>query len=36
MQAKSYLDGDVHSVELARLGRRTAEMELELLNLIDG
>jgi len=36
MQAKSHLDGHVRSVELASLGRRTAEMELELLNLIDG
>jgi aminoglycoside phosphotransferase (APT) family kinase protein len=36
MQAKSHLDGHVHSVELASLGRRTAEMELELLNLIEG
>jgi aminoglycoside phosphotransferase (APT) family kinase protein len=35
MQAKTYLDGLVKSVELASLGRRTAEMELELLNLID-
>lgn len=36
MQAKTYLDGHVKSVELASLGRRTAETELELLNLIDG
>ena len=37
MQAKTYLDGHVKSVELASLGRRTAEMELELLNLMgDG
>jgi aminoglycoside phosphotransferase (APT) family kinase protein len=35
MQAKTHLDGHVHSVELASLGRRTAEMELELLNLIE-
>ena len=35
MQAKTHLDGHVHSVELASLGRRTAEMELELLDLID-
>jgi len=35
MQAKTYLDARVRSVELASLGRRTAEMELELLNLID-
>jgi aminoglycoside phosphotransferase (APT) family kinase protein len=35
MQAKTYLDGLVKSVELASLGRRTAEMELELLNLMD-
>jgi aminoglycoside phosphotransferase (APT) family kinase protein len=36
MQAKTHLDGLVRSVELASLGRRTAEMELELLELIDG
>ena len=36
MQTKSHLDGHVRSVELASLGRRTAEMEWELLNLIDG
>lgn len=36
MQAKTYLDGFVKSVELASLGRRTAEMELELLHLMDG
>jgi aminoglycoside phosphotransferase (APT) family kinase protein len=36
MQAKTHLDGLVRSVELASLGRRTAEMELELLNLIEG
>ncbi len=35
MQAKTHLDGHVKSIELASLGRRTAEMELELLNLID-
>lgn len=35
MQARTYLDGHVKSVELASLGRRTAEMELELLNLIE-
>jgi aminoglycoside phosphotransferase (APT) family kinase protein len=35
-QAKTYLDGHVKSVELASLGRRTAETELELLNLLDG
>ena len=34
-QAKTFLDGGVRSVELASLGRRTAEMELELLNLIE-
>lgn len=34
-QAKTFLDGAVRSVELASLGRRTAEMELELLNLIE-
>jgi len=35
MQAKTHLDGLVNSVELASLGRRTAEMELELLNLMS-
>ncbi|HXQ21874.1 MAG TPA: phosphotransferase family protein [Candidatus Acidoferrales bacterium] len=35
MQAKTYLDGHVKSVELASLGRRTAEMELELLILME-
>jgi aminoglycoside phosphotransferase (APT) family kinase protein len=34
-QARTHLDGLVHSVELASLGRRTAETELELLALID-
>ena len=33
-QAKTHLDGLVHSVELAAIGRRTAETELELLALI--
>jgi aminoglycoside phosphotransferase (APT) family kinase protein len=33
-QAKTHLDGLVKSVELASLGRRTAETELELLDLI--
>ena len=32
MQAKTHLDGLVHSVELAAIGRRTAETELELLD----
>ena len=36
MQARTYLTGAVKSVELASLGRRTAEMELELLNLMEG
>ncbi len=35
MQAKTHLDGHVHSVELASLGRRTAEVELELLDKIE-
>lgn len=35
-QAKTHLDGLVQSVELASLGRRTAETELELLDLIGG
>ena len=34
MQAKTHLDGLVKSVELASLGRRTAETEIELLELI--
>lgn len=34
-QAKTHLDGLVRSVELASLGRRTAETELELLALLD-
>lgn len=35
-QAKAYLDGISNSVELASIGRRTAETEWELLSLIDG
>jgi len=35
LQAKTYLDGSSRSVELASLGRRTAEIEIELLELID-
>jgi aminoglycoside phosphotransferase (APT) family kinase protein len=35
MQAKTFLDGASRSVELASLGRRVAEMELELLELTD-
>jgi aminoglycoside phosphotransferase (APT) family kinase protein len=35
MQARTYLSGLVKSVELASLGRRTAEMELELLQLME-
>jgi aminoglycoside phosphotransferase (APT) family kinase protein len=34
-QAKTYLDGHSNSVELASIGRRTAETEWELLSLID-
>ncbi|MGO9603044.1 MAG: phosphotransferase family protein [Candidatus Binataceae bacterium] len=34
-QARTHLDGYVKSVELASIGRRTAETELELLNLIE-
>jgi aminoglycoside phosphotransferase (APT) family kinase protein len=34
-QARTHLDGLVKSVELASLGRRTAETELELLELIE-
>ncbi|MGH7895509.1 MAG: phosphotransferase, partial [Candidatus Binatia bacterium] len=34
-QARTYLDGGVPSLELASLGRRTAEVEHELLALID-
>ena len=35
-QSRTHLDGFVKSVELASIGRRTAETELELLNLIEG
>ena len=35
MQAKNYLDGHVRSVELASIGRRTAETELELMDLME-
>jgi aminoglycoside phosphotransferase (APT) family kinase protein len=35
MQAKTYLDGLSPSVELASIGRRTAETEWELLNLME-
>ncbi len=34
-QARSAIDGFVPSVELASIGRRTGEIELELLNLIE-
>ena len=34
-QARTFLDGGVPSLELASLGRRTAEVEHELLALID-
>ena len=34
-QARTHLDGFVKSIELASIGRRTAETELELLNLIE-
>jgi aminoglycoside phosphotransferase (APT) family kinase protein len=34
-QSRSAIDGGVPSIELASIGRRTAETELELLNLID-
>ncbi len=34
-QAKTYLDGGVKSVELASIGRRTAEAEYDLLQLLD-
>jgi aminoglycoside phosphotransferase (APT) family kinase protein len=34
VQAKTHLDGLVRSVELAAIGRRTAETEIELLDLI--
>jgi len=36
MQARTFLDGAVRSVELASLGRRVAETELELLELTEG
>jgi len=35
MQAKTHLDGQVRSQELAAIGRRTAETEYEILRLID-
>lgn len=35
-QARTYLDGHSKSVELASIGRRTAETEWELLELIGG
>ena len=35
MQARAYLDGLSQSVELATIGRRTAETEWELLNLME-
>jgi aminoglycoside phosphotransferase (APT) family kinase protein len=35
MQAKTYLDGRSHSVELAAIGRRIAETEWELLGLME-
>ncbi|MBI1885975.1 MAG: phosphotransferase family protein [Chloroflexi bacterium] len=35
MQARTYLDGRSTSVELAAIGRRTAETEWELLNLME-
>lgn len=35
-QARTYLDGASNSVELASIGRRTAETEWELLELVDG
>ena len=34
-QARTHMDGLVSSVELASIGRRTVENELELLNLIE-
>jgi hypothetical protein len=34
-QADRHLSGKAPSIELASLGRRAAEMELELLNLIE-
>ncbi|HJQ82949.1 MAG TPA: phosphotransferase family protein [Candidatus Binatia bacterium] len=36
MQARTFLDRAVDSIELASLGRRVAEMELELLELTEG
>jgi aminoglycoside phosphotransferase (APT) family kinase protein len=35
-QADGYLSGHNRSVELAAIGRRTAETEIELLNLLEG
>lgn len=34
VQAKPFLDGQTRNVELATIGRRTAEVEWELLELI--
>jgi aminoglycoside phosphotransferase (APT) family kinase protein len=34
IHARTYLDGGVNNVELASIGRRTAECEIEILNLI--
>ena len=36
MQAFTHLNGLVRSVELAALGRRVAETEWDLLDLLDG
>jgi aminoglycoside phosphotransferase (APT) family kinase protein len=36
VQTRTFLDGGVRNVELASLGRRVAEMELELLELTEG
>lgn len=36
IQARTHLDGHARSVELASIGRRTAETEIELLDLIGG
>lgn len=35
MQAKRHLDGSVRSVDLASLGRRTAETEIEIVELLE-
>ena len=35
MQARTHLEGAVRSVELAAIGRRVCEQEIELLDLME-